>query len=115
MTAWTEPHIEATLEIELGERTLSWLHDVNPYEWEPEAFASIPGIGDEQAEYLLDSFLTMNNTTDEECRHCGRTIKLENDGWIDPEATGDDSIWREVCDAHDSFQANHEPVTEVTT
>ena len=47
-----------------------------------------------------------------ECRHCGRAIKLEGDGeygWIDPEATGDDSIWREVCDSHDTFIANHEP------
>ncbi len=47
-----------------------------------------------------------------ECRHCGRAIKLEGGGeygWIDPEATGDDSIWREVCDSHDTFIANHEP------
>jgi len=44
------------------------------------------------------------------CKHCGRTIVLGDDGvWIDPEATGDDSVWRETCDSHDTFQAEHEP------
>lgn len=58
--------------------------------------------------------------TTNECRHCGRSIirqHLEAEDefvWIDPEATGDDSIWREVCDKHDTFIANHEP-TEATT
>lgn len=54
-----------------------------------------------------------------QCRYCGRNITLDGDvgfrGWIDPEATGDDSIWRETCDKHDTFIADHEPVTEVTT
>lgn len=45
------------------------------------------------------------------CRHCKRYIKLVGDVWIDPEATGDDSVWRETCDEHDTFTANHEPVT----
>ncbi len=45
------------------------------------------------------------------CLHCGRYIVLEGGVWIDPEATGDDSIWREVCDEHDTFIANHEPTT----
>lgn len=44
------------------------------------------------------------------CRHCGRRITNDDGlGWIDPEATGDDSIWRETCDAHDTFEAQHEP------
>lgn len=43
------------------------------------------------------------------CRHCDRRIVNEDGTWIDPEATGDDSIWRETCDAHDTFQAEHEP------
>lgn len=52
------------------------------------------------------------------CLHCGRVIELAqpNDPegaiegrWIDPEATGDDSVWRETCDAHDTFLADHEP------
>jgi hypothetical protein len=34
---------------------------------------------------------------------------LESGEWVDPEATGDDSIWREVCDSHDTFTAEHEP------
>lgn len=47
------------------------------------------------------------------CRYCGRTILLYdvNDGWIDPNATGDDGVWRETCDAHDTFTAEHEPTT----
>lgn len=44
------------------------------------------------------------------CRHCDRRIVNEDGTWIDPEATGDDSIWRETCDAnHDDFRAEHEP------
>jgi len=46
------------------------------------------------------------------CAHCGRTITRTPDGaWIDPDATGDDAIWRETCDAHDTFTAEHEPST----
>lgn len=51
-----------------------------------------------------------------ECRHCGRTIiKVEEDGvyaWIDPLAMGDDSVWRETCDSHDTFTAEHEPLAQ---
>lgn len=47
------------------------------------------------------------------CRHCGRTITYTEGGWIDPEATGDDSVWRWTCDEHDTFVADHEP-TEAT-
>lgn len=43
------------------------------------------------------------------CRHCGRRIEQDGDRWIDPEATGDDSVWRETCDQHDTFTAEHEP------
>jgi len=43
------------------------------------------------------------------CRHCDRTIVDEHGVWIDPEATGDDRIWRETCDDHDTFAADHEP------
>lgn len=44
------------------------------------------------------------------CRHCERTIVLDDhDVWVDPEATGDDKMRRELCDAHDSFPASHEP------
>lgn len=48
------------------------------------------------------------------CIHCGRTIiHDETDGWVDPEATGDDIVWRETCDEHDTFQAEHEPAGEL--
>lgn len=45
-----------------------------------------------------------------ECRYCGRRIVWDpRSGWVDPEATGDDGVWRETCDAHDTFTAEHEP------
>ena len=44
------------------------------------------------------------------CDHCGRFIVLDGGRWIDPEATGDDAIWRETCDANDTERAApHEP------
>lgn len=43
------------------------------------------------------------------CAYCRRRIVLVDGRWIDPEATGDDSIWRETCDEHDTFVAEHEP------
>jgi hypothetical protein len=52
------------------------------------------------------------NPTFETCQHCGRSITQDNNGvWVDPEATGDDSIWRETCQSHDTFTAEHEPVS----
>lgn len=45
------------------------------------------------------------------CRHCGRPIKKSSDGaWFDPEASGDDAVWRLTCDSHDTFEADHEPI-----
>lgn len=49
---------------------------------------------------------------DTNCRHCHRPIVEVNGAWVDPEATGDDVIWRETCDAHDTFVAEHEPEEE---
>jgi hypothetical protein len=45
------------------------------------------------------------------CVHCQRPIVKTADGtWIDPEATGDDSMWRETCaDNHEDRIAAHEP------
>jgi len=44
------------------------------------------------------------------CRHCDRLIEQDAAGyWYDPEASGDDAIWRETCDQHDTFIADHEP------
>lgn len=44
------------------------------------------------------------------CIHCDRRIVRDADGtWVDPEADGDDVIWRETCDQHDTFTAEHEP------
>jgi hypothetical protein len=43
------------------------------------------------------------------CKHCGRGIVREGGAWVDPNATGDDAIWREACDAHDTITAEHEP------
>lgn len=57
----------------------------------------------------LEAFARENAST---CRHCGRSIILDGDRWVDPEATGDDEVWRETCEDHDTFEAEHEP-TEV--
>lgn len=46
------------------------------------------------------------------CRHCERFIVLDEGRWIDPEATGDDAIWRETCDSHETFTAEHEPTDD---
>lgn len=46
-----------------------------------------------------------------QCQHCGRDIALVNGQWMDPNATGDDVVWRETCDSHDTFTAEHEPAT----
>ncbi len=42
------------------------------------------------------------------CIHCGRDVTLVDDRWVDLAATGDDSTWRETCDANDTFTAHHE-------
>lgn len=46
------------------------------------------------------------------CRHCARTIINDAGRWVDPWATGDDSVWRETCPDHDTFTAEHEPEGE---
>lgn len=43
------------------------------------------------------------------CQHCNRTIELMGSAWIDPNATGDDDLWRYTCDHNDTFTAEHEP------
>lgn len=44
------------------------------------------------------------------CRNCGRDVVLEAGVWVDPDATGDDAMWRETCDASETFTAPHEPI-----
>lgn len=47
------------------------------------------------------------------CRHCGRVLHHSKaEGWYCPEATGDDTIWRQSCEDHDTFTAEHEPEEE---
>jgi hypothetical protein len=48
------------------------------------------------------------------CKHCGRSITRENGAWVDTNATGDDAVWRETCDSHDTFTAKHEPMPDPT-
>ena len=43
------------------------------------------------------------------CIWCGRDIVVAGDTWVDPNATGDDLMWRETCDSHDTFVAEHAP------
>jgi hypothetical protein len=61
----------------------------------------------EQAERSLDEAEARRGTT-ATCKHCGRSITRENGAWVDPEATGDDVMWRENCDLDDTV-AEHEP------
>ena len=56
-----------------------------------------------------------NETLAAECRWCERRITWSFGYWIDPLATGDDAIWRETCDEHDTFEAKHEPTLDKTT
>lgn len=65
---------------------------------------------DDTGECTSDATHPVALTGDEAtCAHCGRRIVKSNVGWIDPEATGDDAMWRVSCDAHDTFTAEHEP------
>lgn len=44
------------------------------------------------------------------CKHCDRDIVKVDGTWVDPQATGDDAIWRETCDNnHLDRAAEHEP------
>lgn len=52
---------------------------------------------------------THSTTTTHHCRYCDRPITLVGDIWVDPDATGDDDIWRETCDAATTFVAHHQP------
>lgn len=54
---------------------------------------------------------TFGSTDAAECQHCGRTIYNIGGGWFDPEAKGDDSVWSETCERHDTFTAEHEPAS----
>lgn len=53
--------------------------------------------------------LRINRADARVCVHCGRSIVEVNGSWVDPEATGDDRVWRETCDSNDTFTAEHEP------
>lgn len=46
------------------------------------------------------------------CQHCDRPITRKGGTWVDPDATGDDAVWREVCDVNDTFAAHHVPDVE---
>lgn len=71
------------------------------------------GLGDQRRPCLPGRIHLLRLSIAAECIHCGRFIVNEGEPglytWIDPDATGDDGIWREVCEAHDTFTAEHEP------
>lgn len=43
------------------------------------------------------------------CHYCARPIAFEDGQWIDPDARGDDAMWRETCDGVESWPAEHYP------
>lgn len=45
------------------------------------------------------------------CKHCERDVFLTDEGWADPNATGDDEIWRLTCDGNEAWPSEHEGVT----
>lgn len=48
--------------------------------------------------------------TGTECQYCQRKIRNTTDGWADPNAKGDDKLWRYVCDENiEDIYAHHEP------
>lgn len=73
------------------------------YKWR-ESLAAY-GILDDVERYVESAITDDSNT----CRYCDRTIVRVNGRWIDPEATGDDSLWKETCDGNDTFMAEHAP------
>lgn len=81
-------------------------HQVCAY-WDDE---DLDEFGDLLCYCDQDDQLSLSAMPSATCQHCQRTIYLHpRDGWINPEATGDDSIWRETCEDHDAFAAEHEP------
>lgn len=77
------------------------------------AYASDSGIRESDTGTLLIT-LAYRPQAEETgtCRWCGRDIALEDGTWVDEDATGDDEVWRESCDQHDTFTAEHEPEDE---
>lgn len=51
-----------------------------------------------------------NDITTTHCKHCHREVSYTAEGWADMNATGDDSLWKYVCEDDDTFVAGHEPV-----
>lgn len=81
--------------------------DAGSREFSPEQVAKMADSYPETIYFLYEKDAVSGN--DQTCKHCGRSI-IEIDGtWIDPAATGDDLPWRETCDEHDTFIAEHEP------
>lgn len=72
----------------------------------------IPLEGDSEGDPDSWAVIGLKLREESTCRHCSRRIVLDASGWIDPQATGDDSVWSEVCDGHETVEADHEPVTE---
>lgn len=52
--------------------------------------------------------ITQDATLAKGCVHCQRQVFPTVNGWADFDATGDDYLWRFVCDGNDAFQAPHE-------
>lgn len=62
----------------------------------------------EQGVTILVADHTVKNQKTNTCKHCQREIVSTEEGWADPLATGDDSVWSLSCDKNDTFTAEHD-------
>ncbi len=64
----------------------------------------------EHGEHAIDG-VCYHHAESATCKHCERHIirYSREHSWIDPEATGDDSIWRESCGDSQAAYPEHEP------
>jgi hypothetical protein len=81
-----------------------------PQDFDTDDWSILGPYGGTYWPFLDEAVAFMQRTLDSAtCKHCGRSITRENGAWVDPEATGDDAVWRETCDLQDTFTAEHEP------
>lgn len=54
-----------------------------------------------------DSLLLWEGAGAVPCAYCSRPVVLTAEGWADPQATGDDLMWRFTCEGVEHFLSEH--------